>query len=149
MSSGVATRDKQGWHCVGEIERGSLITQRKTSPLAMDWVGTTWKVSGWEPEPWHPLTGRIWERRGHFGKRESLNYLFSLSCLPPHSPSAVMSKVWEQLPEGWGRARRCRRRMDPPHLCSLPGSPGQQPGPEAARRPTPHHLPSDPFLPYC
>lgn len=47
---------------------------------------------------------------------------------------AVMSKVWKQLPEGWGRARRHGRRMD--HLCSLPGSPGQQPGPKAPGRPT-------------
>lgn len=27
--------------------------------------------------------------------------------------------------------------MDPHYLCSLPGSPGQQPGPEAPGRPTP------------
>lgn len=57
MSSIVATRDKEGWHCVSKMEYLSLITQRKTSPQGRDEMGTRWKV--YEPETQAPQTGRI------------------------------------------------------------------------------------------
>lgn len=43
MSGGVATCDKEGWHCVSKIEYSSLITERKTSLLGRDKMGGTWK----------------------------------------------------------------------------------------------------------
>lgn len=50
VSGGVATRDKQGWHCVSKIEYFRLITERETSPLGRDSMGSTWKSEPEEPE---------------------------------------------------------------------------------------------------
>lgn len=136
MSGGGATGDKEGWHCVSKIEYLSLIAERKTSPLGRDSMCSPWKVN---QRPGVPNPGES-ENVETISATTRGRDIGSLEAA--RGPSAVSWRGGGQTARkrgagGWG-AGRCGRRVDLHHLHhSLPGSPGQQPGPEAPGRPAP------------
>lgn len=134
MSGGVATCDKEEWHCVSKIEYSSLITESKTSPLGRDLMGSTWKVNQ-RPRVPNPGESENVETIFETTRVQTIGSLEAARML-----SAVPWRGRGQSLESCQKAggRSCGRRMDQhPLRHSLPGSPGQQPGPEAPGRPAP------------